>query len=202
MPKLNSLNHNRRMQARLSAFLIWALVAASITFWGLRLLVRGPTVPAYAVSAGEAVVASGDLSRLLGAPPVTESAVAPSPQISSRFRLAGVMAPRPPATQGIALIAVDGNLPRAFHVGANVDEGLVLQSVSLRTAAIGPVQGNAAVVLELPPLPPPATGSLDANVSAPAKAVSPPPVQSPPNPSPPRPGAMPGRFRGQATQTK
>lgn len=191
------------MQARLSAFFIWSLVAASFTFWGLRLLVRGPTAPAYAVSAGEAVVASGDLSRLLGVPPVTESAAATSPQISSRFRLAGVMAPRAPATQGIALIAVDGNLPRAFHVGANVDEGLVLQSVSLRTAAIGPVQGSAAVVLELPPLPPPATGSLETNAPSPAPSRATPPAtpaQSQPTPPSARPG--PGRLRGQSPQTK
>jgi general secretion pathway protein C len=203
---LSCLNDNRRMPARLSAFLIWALVAASATFWGLRLLARGPVAPAHAVSAGEAVVARGDLSRLLGAPPVAATASVTAPEISSRFRLAGVMAPKAPATQGIALIAVDGKLPRAFRVGAPVDGELVLQSVSLRTAAIGPAQGTTAVLLELPPLPAPATGTLSANAPTPPPAV-PPAAQAPQSPPPPRPiaappGAAPARIPGQPTQTK
>lgn len=193
------------MPARLSAFVIWALVAASATFWGLRLFSHGPATPAHAVSAGESVVARGDLTRLLGAPPV--SAAAAPPAISSRFKLAGVMAPKAPATEGVALIAVDGKLPRAFRVGAAVDGELVLQSVSLRTAAIGPAQGTPAVVLELPPLPPPATGTLPAGPAvAPAPvaaAVQPPPVAPPPvAPPPPRPGLVPSRNPGQPSLVK
>jgi general secretion pathway protein C len=169
----NALNDNRRMPAQLSAFVIWALVAASATFWGLRLLVRAPAAPVHAVSVGDATSARGDLTRLLGAPPVVANAAVAAPQLSARFRLTGVMAPKPPGTHGVALIAVDGKLPRAFKVGAPIDGELVLQSVSLRTAAIGPVQGSPAVVLELPPLPPPATGTL-----APTSGPAPPPATS------------------------
>jgi len=43
----------------------------------------------------------------------------------------------------------------------------------LRTAALGPVQGSPAVVLERPPLPPPATGTL-----APTSGPAPPPATS------------------------
>ena len=62
--------------------------------------------------------------------------------------------------QGVALLAIDGKPPRAYRVGARVDQALVLQSVAGRTAAIGPVRGAPAVQLELPVLPPPATGNL------------------------------------------
>jgi general secretion pathway protein C len=179
-----ALNDNRRMPARLSAFVIWALVAASAVFWGLRLIVRSPEAPPYTVSVGDAASVSGDLTRLLGTPPVAAAAVVATPEIASRFRLTGVMAPKPPATQGVALIAVDGKLPRAFRVGAAVDGELVLQSVSLRTAAIGPPRGATAVTLELPPLPAPATGSLPppdlgGNPAAPQPAVAAPPMARP-----------------------
>ena len=187
-----ALNDNRRMPARLSAFVIWALVAASAVFWGLRLIVRSPEAPAYTVSVGDAASVGGDLTRLLGTPPVAAAAVVATPEMASRFRLTGVMAPKPPATQGVALIAVDGKLPRAFRVGAAVDGELVLQSVSLRTAAIGPPQGATAVTLELPPLPAPATGSLPpadmgGNPAAPQPAVAPPPMVRPTPPALPSP---------------
>jgi len=172
------LNDNRRMPARLSAFVIWTLVAASATFWGLRLLARSAPAPAHAVAVGDSSAARGDLTRLFGVPPVVPTAAVATPQIASRFKLTGVMAPKKSDRYGIALISVDGKLPRAFNVGSRVDGDLVLQSVSLRTAAIGPVQGRAAVVLELPPLPPPATGTLPPNPGVPMPGAAA-PVQAP-----------------------
>ncbi len=146
--------------------MIWALVAGTAVFWGLRLLTRAPEAPAHAVPVGPAVAVRGDLARLLGATPVeTAAAAAANPEASTRFRLLGVMAPKgsakeAPSGQGVALIAVDGKPPKAFIVGARLDNDLVLQAVSLRTASIGPPEGAATVKLEIPPLPPPATGTL------------------------------------------
>jgi general secretion pathway protein C len=174
------------MPARLSAFLIWALVAATVVFWGLRLIVRSQPAPSHTVAANDSAP-GGDLTRLLGAAPVAAPAAVVSPQVASRFRLTGVMAPKPPGTRGFALIAVDGKMPRAFRVGAPVDAELVLQSVSLRSATIGPPKGSPAVVLELPVLPPPATGSLpsiDAGAANPGMPPAPPPVVRPVPPSP------------------
>ncbi len=155
------------MLARLSAFVIWALVAATAVFWGLRLWARPAEAPQYTVPVGDVAVARGDLSRLLGATPAAAAAVVAVPEIASRFRLLGIMAPKATAAsaqpgQGVALIAVDGKPPKAFVVGSSLDTNLVLQSVSLRTAAIGPSQGAAAVTLELPPLAAAATGTLPA----------------------------------------
>ena len=153
------------MLARLSAFFVWALVAAGVVYWSLKLLVRAPTAPAHSVAVTGTAAVRGDLTRLLGASSVATAApVAAAPQ-ASRFRLHGVMAPKgPPAAkasgQGVALISVDGKPPRAYAVGARLDAGLVLQSVSLRTAAIGPAEGGASVSLEIPPLAAAATGTL------------------------------------------
>ena len=157
------------MLARLSAFVIWALVAATAVFWGLRLFVTAPAAPLSAVAVGDAAAVRVDLSRLLGAaPPAPVAAVA---EAGSRFRLLGIVAPpaaRPGAlpgtvqgaTQGVALIAVDGKLARAYRVGAALDGELVLQSVSLRSAAIGPARGAPTLMLEMPALPVAATGTL------------------------------------------
>jgi general secretion pathway protein C len=153
------------MFARLSAFVIWSLVAATAVFWALRLLASPPSVPPFAVAVGHSATVRGDLSRLFGAPQRTGVAVAGAPQAPSRFKLVGVMAPKSPAAQaeaghGLALIAVDGKPPKAYAVGATVDSDLVLQSVGLRTASIATAQGTRTVLLELPALPAPNSGVL------------------------------------------
>jgi general secretion pathway protein C len=154
------------MLSRLSAFVLWALVAATAVFWGLRLLVTAPPAPAYAVPVGDATAVRGDLTRLLGSAPVAAASAAIAPEASSRFRLLGIMAPKyvagVVAASGVALIAVDGKMPKAYAVGAHLDTDLVLQSVSLRTASIGSGQGAPAITLELPAVAPAATGRLPA----------------------------------------
>lgn len=157
------------MLVRLCAFVVWGLVAASAVFWGLRVSARGPSAPTHAVAVGEASVTRGDLSRLLGSGPATPAAAGPvalaEPDEAGRFKLVGVMAPKKDTggtnRYGVALIAVDGKPAKAYAVGATVDGELVLQRVSMRSAAIGPAQG-AAVILEVPPLVPAATGTLPA----------------------------------------
>ena len=170
------------MLARLSAFVIWALVAATAVFWGLRLFVRAPTAPSYAVAVGESDATRGDLSRLLGAAPVAQVALATAPPESSRFKLLGIVAPKNGTSDaarvpyGVALIAVDGKMPKAYAVGARVDGDLVLQTVSLRTVKIASGPGAAPITLELPPLASPATGNLAGGFGGgPAAAVVPPP---------------------------
>lgn len=149
------------MLARLTAFLVWALVAATAVFWGLRLLVRPPAAPAHTVAVGDASALRGDLTRLLGATPSAPSAAAaPAPELASRFKLLGVMASKQTQGEGFALIAVDAKPARAYAVGAPLDGDLVLKSVGLRTAAIGPAQGAPALTLEVPALPTAATGAL------------------------------------------
>lgn len=155
------------MLARLSAFIVWSLVAAITVFWGLRLLVRAPTAPSYTVAVGDAGAVRGDLARLFGTKPVAPLVTAAAPQASSRFRLLGVVASngRPtggsPSSQGVALIAVDNQIPKAYAVGARIDADMVLQAVGLRSASIASAQGGpATITLELPSLAAVATGRL------------------------------------------
>lgn len=178
------------MVARLCAFVIWALVAAIAVFWGLRLGARAPETPPNAVAAGDSPALRGDLTRLLGAPPVAAAAVQITPEAASRFKLIGVMAPKgasaasaDPKSRGVALIAVDGKPPKAYPVGARLDGELVLQSVSLRTASIGPAQGTSAMKLELPPPMAAATGTLPMMSGQNAGAL-PPPAFVPASPLP------------------
>jgi general secretion pathway protein C len=162
------------MRVRLLAFVIWAAVAASAMFWVLRLGASSPSAPAHTVAVGATAAPRGDLARLLGAAPVREAApgvVAVQSSLASRFRLLGVAAPRQGGDRnGLALIAVDGKPARSYMVGAAVDGDLVLQSVHPRGAKLGGRGAEAQVSLELPALPPPATGSL--------------PMASPPPPMP------------------
>jgi general secretion pathway protein C len=184
------------MFARLSAFVIWSLVGATAVFWAMRLAASPPQVPAYAVAVGNSAAVRGDLGRLFGVAPrpagVTQAA---APEPSSRFKLVGVMAPRDPAAQtepgqGVALIAVDGKPAKPYAIGARLDSDLVLQSVGLRTASLGPAQGGRSVVLELPKLPPPHSGVLPPPGVPPVGAVprtSAAPIAAPGVMAPPQP---------------
>lgn len=136
----------------------WALVAASAVYWGFKLFVAPLPVPVNATVATVATPAHGDLTRLFGAETVV-TAVA-EPQADTRFELVGVLAPRSPGAgrEGLALIAVDGQPPRTFRVGAVVEGELVLRSVSQHGAALGPPQGETTVALDIPPPAPAATG--------------------------------------------
>jgi general secretion pathway protein C len=170
------------MFARLSAFVIWSLVAATAVFWVLRLAAGPAPVPPYAVAVGTSVAVRGDLSRLFGAPQRASVVAQAAPEAPSRFKLVGVMAPRSAEVraepgQGLALIAVDGKPAKAYAVGARVDSDLVLQSVGLRTASIGPAQGSRSLLLEIPALAPPNSGVLPPpGMAAP---IAPPPAPAP-----------------------
>lgn len=164
------------MAARSFAFLVWALAAAAGVFWGLKLFARPVPAPAQAEVAVR-TLPPADLSRVLGvpvAPAEEEDAEASEADAGDgRFVLVGVVAPRgaPASRDGVALIAVDGKPPKAYRVGAVIDGGEIVQAVEQRGVRIGPRGAPARIALELPPLPPPATG-------VPSSAM--PPVPPPP----------------------
>lgn len=179
------------MAARLSAFIVWAALAASVVFWTLRLAGSSPVAPAHTVPVGDVFVPNADLTRLFGTEPAP-AAEAPAPALSSRFRLIGLAAPRLVGAPGIALISVDGKPARAYRLGATIEDDLVLQSVESRAVALGSRGASPSVHLELPPLAPAATGTLappqqgleDATAASlpppvPAPVAVPPPVQVP-----------------------
>ena len=181
------------MVARLAAFVIWAAVAASAVYWGAKLLARPAPVPAHAVLAVAPAAIGGDLSRVLGADAPVPQRASAVPAADPRFRLIGVAAPRGkgPAAVGVALIATDGKVARAYRIGAVVDGDLVLQAVHARGASLGARGQPAQVVLELPALPPPSVG-----VPAGAGQPLPVPGMPPPGAQLPRPVSAPARPAG------
>ena len=176
------------MLARVAAFVIWASVAATGALWLLRLVASPMPVPAYTTQVSSANAFQGDLARLFGqdAPaPVAVAGGAPAAVADARFKLIGVVAPRSASAKddGLAVIAFDNKPARAFTVGSTVDGDLVLLSVHSRGAALGPRGQSAQVSLELPVLPPPATGTLPINASSQAARPS---VGESSRPLPPR----------------
>lgn len=83
------------------------------------------------------------------APPAEAGA---SAAVAMRYSLIGVIADR--RQQGAALIAIDDQLPKPYPVGAELEGGMVLQSVEGRTVRLGPsMQAPHSLELTLPPSP-------------------------------------------------
>ena len=129
--------------------LAWALAAASIVYWGLRLAEgRGPGVSAPTATAQPPVVDTQVVARLLGA---VDAAAPQQASLASRFQLQGVLAGTPGG--GAALIVVDGKPAQPFRVGSVIEEGLVLQSAVARRARLAATRdGPTLVTLDMPPL--------------------------------------------------
>lgn len=166
------------MQSRLASFGVWAAVAASLVYWGFT--VAGPRTPlpdGARLPAPDAM-GGGGWTQVLGVPDVSDDDE-PAMADDSRFQLLGVVAPQGAAqsSQGVALIAVDGQPPRAVRTGAVVDGDTVLLAVERRAVQLGPRGGPAAVALNLPD---PSTASHAAPAVAPgAPRVTPAPPMRP-----------------------
>ena len=139
-----------------STFVLWALVAASAVYWGLKLAGGGAAPAAPVALRTPAPPDPAAVARLLGYSARPSEAL-PVASTASRFALLGVVASRDHG--GTALIAVDGKPAKPFAVGAAVGEGLVLQSVEPRRAVLASsADGPAVVTLELPRIGTPAAG--------------------------------------------
>lgn len=179
------------MWAKGWAFLIWAAAAAAAAFWGLRVWGESPQPPAHALPAPAAAVASGDLTRVLGANSVAPAAVvdaAPPSADQARFQLVGVIAAGASGASGRsagpawATLSVDGKPARTYRVGSVVDGSYVLQKVAALGVEIGPRGGAPALTLNLAPPPAAATGrpGPTQNGAAPAVPTPPPGMQTSP----------------------
>lgn len=190
------------MASRILALIIWAAVAASLAFWGLRWLAQPTAVPPNASAVSLDNAGKGDPHKLLAGPAKASGPAAPdngqNAMLAGRIKLIGVVAPKNPEDHGgVALISVDNNPPRAIRVGGVIDGQNILRSLTQRGAEIGPAEGPTALTLDLPMLPAPATGVLPAvNGLSTASAVP----QSPGGmPMPPQ-GGMPSPPPGDAMQ--
>ena len=130
-----------------ASLLVWGAVAFSAVTWGLRWSATGqsPSGPSVAAQALPELDVSA-AARSLGAAPAQPVA---APTLASRFQLLGVLAGD--ASQGAALIAVDGKPAKPYRVGAVVADGLVLQSAQGRRISLGAaVDAPQTLALELP----------------------------------------------------
>ena len=136
--------------------LVWAALGLSALAWGLatwpkddKPLADSVTAPQSAISV---VVQAADIAKVLGdssAPAASSEASEPE---ALRLSLLGVaMAAKGNA---IALISVDGQAPKPFHVGATVSAGLVLQAVNPTQALLGAALKSPTLsTLEIPKRP-------------------------------------------------
>jgi general secretion pathway protein C len=136
---------------RLAAFVLALLLAASVVFWVLRWPVRdtGAALPLPATSESLPSANHEVVARMLGAGLVPVGAVV-VPDAASRFRLMGIIGYG--QGKGVALLSIDGKPPKPYRVGSPIEDGLVLQSVEKRRAALAPdAKAPVSVQLELPP---------------------------------------------------
>ena len=146
---------------RIATFLLAALAAVSATYWVLKWQATVPSNLTAAVVYTAAPKADPQLvARVLGGGQASSIAKVVS-SAASQFKLSGVLANR--ASGSYALISVDGKAAKPYRVGTHVNDDLLLQSVSARSAALATsLQAPVSVMLELPKpaqestLPPPA----------------------------------------------
>ena len=192
------------MASRILALIIWAAVAASLAFWGLRWLAQPTAVPPNASAVSLDNAGKGDPHKLLAGPAKASGPAAPdngqNAMLAGRIKLLGVVAPKHPEDQGgVALISVDNNPPRAIRIGGIVDGQNVLRSLTQRGAEIGPADGPTALTLDLPLLPAPATGVIPAISGLSTASAAPQPGSMPAPPQGGMPPPPPGdAIRGQA----
>jgi general secretion pathway protein C len=154
------------MSSRWTGFFIWALVAASTAFWGIKIFAAKLPVPSGA-QAPQAIATNGPMERLFGAIVVASVAAPVQHPESERFQLVGVIAPPQGSSSqgGVAIVSIDGQPARAWHVGATLDGNVTLVAVARRTADFGPPGGPTAFSLQLPEPAAPETGTLVPAVS-------------------------------------
>jgi general secretion pathway protein C len=140
-----------RWTVRLSTLVLWTAAAAVVAFWVLKFAgLSGQTSQAPTVARSTpAEPATADVQKALGA--ASASAVVVTPDTGARFALSGVVALH--SGQGAALIAVDGQAPKAFKVGQVVADGWVLLSLAPRQARLATsLDGPTALTLDMPKL--------------------------------------------------
>jgi general secretion pathway protein C len=131
------------------AGLLWLVAGLGAGYWVLLAVGRSPVTPPSVAASSATEVDSMAVARVLGAVPQAAPTPAAPVTTGTLYSLSGVVAANAP--DGAALIAVNGQPPRPYRVGASLEGGLVLQSVTRRGARLGAsVDGPTTVELSLP----------------------------------------------------
>ncbi|WP_027014109.1 type II secretion system protein N [Comamonas composti] len=135
---------------KLATFAFWALAAGLLMFWGMRLLGPAGTAELPVRPAPAPRVDAQAMAQALGAAGAAQAVPEPVAAAASRYALVGVLAGRDSGA-GAAVIAVGSAPPKPFRVGAKLEDGVVLQSVSTREARLGSsLEAPVSITLQLP----------------------------------------------------
>lgn len=170
---------------------VWAVAAASVVFWGLRLAAPAESVAPPALSSAPPAVDPAEVAKALGA--TTAPMASLTPDAGNRFVLLGVIADG--ERQGAALVAVDGKPPRPIRVGQQVGDGYVLQSVDGRAAKLGAGPNTPTLLTLQLPKPASAPGVMTASQRSAAVAQAQGQSQPQAQPAPPNSPAGPPQGR-------
>lgn len=142
----------RRLPA-LAAGLLWLAAGLTLGYWVLQVVGRSPLTPVSATAQLPEPPEPAALARVLGAAPQVAAVSAPvaAPPLASRYQLVGVVADG--ADGGAALIAIDGQPPRPYRVGATLEGDVVLRAVQRRGVRLAPAGNAAPFELNLPETP-------------------------------------------------
>jgi general secretion pathway protein C len=136
----------------MAAGLLWLAAGLSAGYWFLQVKGQGAWTPVQGLAPSAPQADTATVARALGATlSLAPAAAAPSAPVA-RLQLLGVVVQG--RQQGAALIAVDGLAARPWRVGAEVADGLVLQSVGRRSIQLGETRsGPTTLELAMPPQP-------------------------------------------------
>ena len=144
-------NTHSKWGVRLGTFALWLALGGSVVYWGMRLSAPLGALPVPSVGPLAAAVDAQAVARALGAGPVPAAAVASGAPVPAdgRLVLQGVLAGQA-QDSGAALIALDGQQPKPYRVGAVVGDWVLL-ALGPREARLGPrADGPVSVTLEVP----------------------------------------------------
>jgi general secretion pathway protein C len=123
----------------LSAAVLWCALAGGVAYWVLHFPRDAAGVlPAVSSAVPQQTADTTALLRTLGQTSSQPIAVAEA----SRFQLLGVISSV--SGRGSALIAVDGQAPKAWRVGQALQDGVYLQKLAPRQAWLGSTPNGPA----------------------------------------------------------
>lgn len=132
-----------------AAGLLWLAAGLSAGYWALQAGGQGPWVAVKGLAPSVPQADMAAVGRALGATLVVAASPKDAPTSPSRVRLLGLVAQG--RNVGAALLAVDDQPPRPWLVGAEVTDGLVLQSVDKLGAKLGESRwGETTLELVMP----------------------------------------------------
>ena len=141
----------QRPWAAIAAGVFWLAAGLSAGYWVSQVWGRSPVTSVSAAAGSLPAVDSRSVALALGVSdaPVASGEASVPVVVPTRYALIGVVADR--RQQGAALIAVDGQPPKPYAIGAELEGGVVLQSVSDRTVRLGPSMSEPhSIELSLP----------------------------------------------------